>query len=272
MPNAETLEGEFEAVDEQKEQAVAKLDQKEPSQSLSIQAEKNPVFALVEKAVENNFEIEKLEKLLNMQADWEDRQARKTYFAALSKFQSILPTIKKDKRAQFPNSKGGCTEYEYASLDTITEQIRPHLEATGLSYRFVQEQAQGGIIKVTCVVTHIDGHEQRCALESLPDNSGKKNAIQSIASTISYLKKYTLCGAFGIATEAQDDDGHASAGQLPEPQPQVVYYPEENFNAHFPKWKEAVLAGKKTISDIEKMASSRATLTKTQLKKIKGIN
>jgi len=41
------------------------------------------------------------------------------------------------------------------------------------------------------------------------DVSGNKNAIQSIGSTNSYLQRYTLCNAFGISAE-QDNDGQTS--------------------------------------------------------------
>jgi hypothetical protein len=41
------------------------------------------------------------------------------------------------------------------------------------------------------------------------DQSGAKNSIQAIGSTISYLQRYTLKAALGLAA-ANDDDGKAS--------------------------------------------------------------
>ena len=43
-----------------------------------------------------------------------------------------------------------------------------------------------------------------------PDGSGGKNAIQAIGSTVSYLERYTLLAATGLATEDQDDDGRGA--------------------------------------------------------------
>jgi hypothetical protein len=45
------------------------------------------------------------------------------------------------------------------------------------------------------------------------DTSGSKNAIQSIASTITYLQRYTLFAATGLAADDQDDDGKAAGAK-----------------------------------------------------------
>ena len=39
-----------------------------------------------------------------------------------------------------------------------------------------------------------------------PDGSGKKNQIQQIASTVTYLERYTLFAILGLASADQDDD------------------------------------------------------------------
>jgi hypothetical protein len=41
------------------------------------------------------------------------------------------------------------------------------------------------------------------------DESGKKNAIQQVASTNTYLQRYTFLAITGLATKGQDDDGAA---------------------------------------------------------------
>ncbi|MNL48938.1 ERF superfamily protein [compost metagenome] len=47
-------------------------------------------------------------------------------------------------------------------------------------------------------------------MQAMPDNSGKKNAIQQVASTITYLQRYTLLAATGVATKGQDDDARGA--------------------------------------------------------------
>ncbi|PHM58736.1 DNA recombination protein RecT [Xenorhabdus stockiae] len=121
----------------------------------------------------------------------------------MAAFQSSLPTIKKLKQADFGPGKA---KYKYASLDDISEQIKPFLQQFGLSYRFEQEM-EGGVITVKCIVSHKSGHQEICEMMSTPDQSGGKNNIQQSASAITYLRRYTLTGALGIATADEDIDG-----------------------------------------------------------------
>ena len=158
---------------------------------------------LIELAISQNADIDKLDRLMQMQQRWDAEQARKAYFAALSAFQSDVPAIKKQKSASFGQGK---TAYSYASLDDISETIKPYLTKHGISYRF-EQRFEGQAIVVACVVTHVDGHSERCEMFGGSDTSGSKNAIQAAASTITYLRRYTLTGALGIATADADIDG-----------------------------------------------------------------
>jgi hypothetical protein len=63
------------------------------------------------------------------------------------------------------------------------------------------------MITVTCSVSHELGHAESTSLSHSPDSSGKKNSIQAIGSTITYLQRYTILALTGLATKGQDDDG-----------------------------------------------------------------
>lgn len=164
---------------------------------------------LVRLAVQQNFDIEKLEKLLQLQRDWQREEARKAFFAAMSKFQSELPPIVKADKADM----GRAGKRRYASLGTINEAIRPYLYANGLSFRFRQQQGQDGIT-VTCIVSHRDGHSEETTLFASADASGGKNSIQSVGSTVTYLSRYTLVSALGLTTVEDDDDGEQTPAQV----------------------------------------------------------
>src|SRR5690606_35194749 len=60
---------------------------------------------------------------------------------------------------------------------------------------------------VTCVITHELGHSERTTLSAAPDESGGKNSIQAVGSTVTYLQRYTLMAATGLAAKDMDDDG-----------------------------------------------------------------
>ena len=65
----------------------------------------------------------------------------------------------------------------------------------------------GEALAVTCVLTHTDGHSERTTMTAGADTSGSKNAIQARGSAVSYLERYTLCGALGLLTVDEDSDG-----------------------------------------------------------------
>ena len=54
------------------------------------------------------------------------------------------------------------------------------------------------------------GHQECTSLSAFPDESGGKNSIQAIGSTVSYLERYTLLSITGLSTQDQDDDGLSS--------------------------------------------------------------
>jgi uncharacterized protein YyaL (SSP411 family) len=59
---------------------------------------------------------------------------------------------------------------------------------------------------VTCVVSHRDGHFEETTLAAGRDESGNKNSIQAVGSTLTYLQRMTLKAALGLAA-SDDDDG-----------------------------------------------------------------
>jgi hypothetical protein len=165
----------------------------------------SPHMRLIELAVTGGADINQLEKLMDLQDRHEAKEARKSFFEALSLFQSKIPTIKKTGLASF-QTKSGRTEYSYAKLDDIARVIRPSLRDSGLSYRYEQNNDKT-LITLKCIVTHKDGHSEATEMSGFSDATGSKNPIQQIASTISYLRRYTLTGALGVTVGDEDDDG-----------------------------------------------------------------
>lgn len=153
---------------------------------------------LIQMAISQNADIDKLERLMDMQIKWDASQAQKKYFEALSKFQELCPVITKNKQGH---------NYKYAPLSDIVQQIKQSLQQVGISYRFEQTTSEQGAIIITCVTTHVDGHSERTSMSASPDTSGSKNSVQAIGSTVSYLQRYTLTGSLGIATADDDMDG-----------------------------------------------------------------
>lgn len=171
------------------------LAQKEPQDIVTTNIQ-TPAH-LLELAISNNLDIEKLERLMDMQERWEANQSKKSFYDSIALFQANCPPILKTGKAH--NSK-------FAPLSEISKTIRDTLHDCGLSYRWEQEEDKD-FIKITCIVTHRFGHSERTHLSAQPDDSGKKNAIQSRGSTLTYLQRYTLISALGLTTADIDDDG-----------------------------------------------------------------
>jgi hypothetical protein len=164
-------------------------------------------------AVQRGDPLDNIEKLLALQERWEANEARKAYVVAMNAFKADPPTIFKDKHVRYENRGGDVTEYDHASLGQVVTAISEGLGKHGLSHRWDQEQLDGGLIRVTCIITHAMGHSESNFLQSGADQSGGKNNIQAIGSTVTYLQRYTLLSAVGLATQDMDNDGLTSDTQ-----------------------------------------------------------
>jgi hypothetical protein len=167
---------------------------------------------MLQVAVERGADMAQLEKLMDLQERWEKNQARKAFNEAIGAAKGNIKPIVKKRTVDFTTSKGR-TNYAYEDLALIAEEIDPILSAVGLSYRFRSTQERNEIT-VTCIIAHRDGHSEETTLKTLNDESGNKNAIQSIGSAVTYLQRYTLKLALGLSA-AKDDDGNGSGSKRP---------------------------------------------------------
>jgi hypothetical protein len=165
---------------------------------------------LMQLALQSNAGIEQLQKLVEMKYKDEEREARKDFFFALSEFQANVGSMRKDKNVDFTSERTGKnTSYNYTTLGQIEKQIKEPLKNARLAKRFEIQDASTGMT-VTCIITHTNGHSERTSMTAPADTSGSKNTIQSRASTVTYLQRYTLIGALGLVTADEDNDGGTS--------------------------------------------------------------
>lgn len=163
---------------------------------------------LLKIAVSQGANIEQLTKLMDLQERWERNEARKAFVVAMNAFKADPPEISKNKHVKF-----GQTEYDHATLDHVCDAVTKGLSKHGISHRWKVDQAES-IIRVTCVLTHDLGHSEETTLQGAADTSGSKNSIQAIGSTVTYLQRYTLLAATGLAA-TNDTDGKVNADILP---------------------------------------------------------
>lgn len=148
--------------------------------------------------------MDTIERVFALYEKDRETKARAAFFDALSHFQANMPKIPKNKRGY---------DYWYAPLGTIEEKIRKPMQDARLSKRWEQVET-GDQVTMTCVIAHAEGHEERASIGPVGwdflERTRQMNALQHRAATITYLQRYTLIGALGLAT---DDD---TDGKIPE--------------------------------------------------------
>lgn len=198
-------------------------------------------LTLISQAIDQGLDVEKMAQLMELQERWEKKEAAKAYKRAMSDFQSKKPVLEKSRKVGYASKTGGKVDYNFAPLSEIQSKVDPLLSSVGISYRWIQDNSSD-VVSITCVVSHVDGHEESTRLQAAPDVSGKKNSIQAMGSTVSYLKRYTLEAALGLSSHKDDDaksTGRPVNSNLPKPSP-----------AQFSNFIKAIKDGKNTYDEL----------------------
>lgn len=181
----------------------------EPQQARQVAtAQSVTPMDMIDRALVSNATPETLERLLALQERWEASQARKAFDEAMAAAKAEIIPIVTNRRVAFEakDKTKADTNYRFEDLAQIERQVGPILTKNGLSYRYRTQAEPDQPVRVTCVVAHKNGHFEETSLAAGRDTSGNKNSIQAIGSTITYLQRYTLKAALGLAV-AHDDDG-----------------------------------------------------------------
>ena len=169
------------------------------------------IHPLIDRALASGLDPETLDKMLTVQLKWEAAQAEKAYTSSMVALKSALPSvIHRDKPVDFGN-----TPYRHASLAQVVSAVTPHLTDFGFSHGSKATNAEHGAIRVTCTITHAEGHSEETSLDVPPDTSGSKNAVQAMMSSVTLVKRHLLLGMLGIATADMTEDHGPAEGAAP---------------------------------------------------------
>lgn len=91
---------------------------------------------------------------------------------------------------------------KYADLAEVLSVVRPAFSAHGLSVVQMPYRSDDGAIGVTTMISHKSGQWMQGAIE-LPLQVAK-NICQDAGGAITYLRRYALAAAAGVAQEDQD--------------------------------------------------------------------
>ena len=157
------------------------------------------MLALIERlAMHPSIDVAKLEQIIAMQERILAYEAKAAFDAAFVRMRPEIPTI---------IERANTDKTSYAPLEDIIEPVTPILARHGFSLGFRTEWPSDKLVKVVGVLTHQLGHIRESEFQSPADSTGSKNAIQALASTVSYGKRYTTKDLLCIVTRGDDDDG-----------------------------------------------------------------
>jgi hypothetical protein len=183
--------------------ALAKAERME-MQTAEVADYSGGLLAVIERAARDpSVDIDKMERLLEMQERVHARNAKGAYYAALASMQPNLPVI--TERGGIKD-RAGKVQSTYALWEDVNEAIRPILAEHGFALTFKTRRTENEIA-VTGILSHRDGHSEETELSLPSDTSGSKNAVQAVGSSTSYGKRYTAFALLNLTTQGEDDDG-----------------------------------------------------------------
>lgn len=189
-------------------QALEKMEGPKSS-ALPVQSETASVLGMIERVARDpSVNMDKMLQLMSWRKEMIADQRRAQFDEAMSEAKAEIPVITKNREVDFTSQKGR-TNYKYEDLAEIARVVSPILAKHGLSYRYRVTSNVNEPVTVTCIVSHRAGHFEEVTLVGGRDESGNKNSIQAVASTLTYLQRMTLKAALGLAA-SDDDDGKES--------------------------------------------------------------
>lgn len=199
--NAHVIEAEAEEVAASALKPASQALAERTEQTVARQPDRAPLtpMEMAYHLIQNGADLGSVKEMLAMSRELAAEQARRAFDAALADAKAEIPIVARNAKGH--NNKA------YADFSAYASALKPILAKHGLSYRFRTEQTDR--ITVTCVLSHKEGHAEENSLSGPADTTGSKNAIQAVGSTLTYLQRYTLVQALGLAA-GDDDDGKAS--------------------------------------------------------------
>ena len=173
----------------------------------SVGGEDSQLMVILEKALTNpDITLEKMNGLLDFQMKIDRINAVKAFNDSMSKAIGEIPSFEKQGKVDATLRDGGKLKYDFARFEDINKVVKPILAKYDLFMSFSHNFDTKGFIDVVAEVTHKDGHSKKSNTLLPFDVSGKKWGVQSVGSTISFGKRYSMNSLLNITTHGEDND------------------------------------------------------------------
>ncbi|MCC6352795.1 MAG: ERF family protein [Verrucomicrobiae bacterium] len=165
------------------------------------------IIQVIERAASNpSVDLDKMERLLEMQERILNRNAEAEFNEAMTRAQSEMGRISAD--ANNPQTRS-----RYASYGQLDRHLRPIYAKHGFSLSFSTEPAAvPEAIRVTCTVAK-GGFSRQYHIDMPADGKGAKGGdvmtkTHATGAAVSYGMRYLLKMIFNVAVGEDDDDGN----------------------------------------------------------------
>lgn len=172
----------------------------------------NPMMSMIaDAAASGNLELVK--ELYAFKRQIEEDEAKKAFNKDFSEFKAESIAVVKNIVVTDGPLKGK----PYADLFGVVSAVTPFLSKHRLSHSWKLTKDEPAWMEITCTIRHELGHSESVSMGAAPDSGPGRNAIQARGSAKTYLERYTLLAATGLAAQGTDKDGRGEAGkQMPE--------------------------------------------------------
>lgn len=166
--------------------------------------------AIARAASDPTVDVEKMERLFAMHERMEARQAEVAFNDAMNRVQAHMGRVGTDKT----NTQ---TRSNYATYGKLDRALRPLYTAEGFSLSYGTGESEADVVRVTCDVSHRDGHTRHYHIDMPADGKGAKGGdvmtkTHATGSATQYGMRYLLKMIFNVATADEDDDGNGASG------------------------------------------------------------
>lgn len=139
-----------------------------------------------------------------------ETKVQATMAQALSALQRDLGSLPRNRTVKFRTRTGSEWAYSYATLDAVTDMLRAALPKHGLAY---YQTVRDGCMDT--VLLHQTG-ESITITVPFPASFQSLTDPQDVGKLLTYYRRYSLCLAFGLAA---DDDDDTATLHPPSPKP-----------------------------------------------------
>lgn len=156
-------------------------------------------------AISEKVDLDKTERLLDIQVKWEANEAKKVFAASFAEAQKNMQTVVKKRINSQTHSK-------YAELGDVIEITQPIYTKEGFSLMFYEGDCpKENYIRVYVDILHSAGHIVTRHYDVPMDGKGLRGndnmtAIHGKASSVSYGRRYLMYMIWNIPTA--DNDGN----------------------------------------------------------------